>query len=198
MGKLFYGIFTTVMAIVTFLIFYTPYLAFNGDKLANSLYNPGFSWACHQKISRSLCLFRASSGNYYIADCLKQTNTYVANDNKILTATNENGDIGYKMPVCARDVGIYVAMLIASLAYPFIRKLDIDELPPGIFLLLSFIPIGVDGGLQLLSELHLFGNYESTNLIRLITGAIAGFVMTFYIFPLWNYYRYGKKNKKQK
>lgn len=200
MGKFFYGIFTVIMAIVVFLIFYTPYIALAGNTLADSLYNPGFSWACHQKISRSLCMFKTTDGNYYVADCTKQSNEYIVNDNKIKSIKNEQGELGYKMPVCSRDIAIYGAMLIAAIIYPFMRKLDDKNVPPTIYLLLALVPIGLDGGLQLLSELgiRVFGAYESTNLIRTVTGAIAGFALPFYIFPLWNYYRSGKKNKKKK
>ncbi len=179
------------MAIVVLLIFYTPYLAFADNKLADWLYNPGFSWACHQKISRSLCMFKTSEGNYYIADCTKQSSEYITNDNRVRSIVNSQSELGYKMPVCARDITIYGTMLLGAIIYPFLRKLDDKNVPPGIFLLLALVPIGLDGGLQLLSEVGVnpFGHYESTNLIRMITGGIAGFVMPFYIFPLWNYYR---------
>ncbi|MBS3067822.1 DUF2085 domain-containing protein [Candidatus Micrarchaeota archaeon] len=195
----FYGIFTAIMAILVFLIFYTPYLALAGNAFADWLYNPGFSWACHQKISRSLCMFKDSNGNYFIADCIKQTSSYVQNDNRIIRTTNERGEVGYKMPVCSRDIAIYGAMLIAAVIYPFMRKLDDKNVPPSMYLLLALVPIGLDGGLQLLSELgiQMFGAYESTNLIRMVTGAIAGFELPFYIFPLWNYYRTKKKDKKK-
>ena len=193
MGKIFYGVFTVIMAVIVFLIFYTPYLAFTGD--ASWLYNPGFSWACHQKISRSLCMFKDAQGNYFIADCLKQSGSYIPNDNTIFSAKNEHGEAGYKMPVCARDIAIYGAMLIGAIIYPFFRKLEDKSVPAAIFLLLALVPIGIDGTLQLLSELgfNILGHYESTNSARIITGAIAGFALPFYIFPLWNYHRNKKK-----
>ena len=200
MAKLFYGIFTAMTAIVVFLIFYTPYLAFAGSPLANWLYNPGFSWACHQKISRSLCLFKDSNGSYFVADCLKQTGTYMQNDNRIIKATDEHGNEGYKMPVCSREIAIYGAILLACLAYPFFRKLESDSVPETIFLFIALLPLAFDGGLQLLSDLGIgiFGPYESTNYIRIVTGTIAGFALPFYIFPLWNYYRSPKTHKPKK
>ena len=199
---MFYVAFTLIMLIIVFLMVYTPYLAFTGEDTANWLYNPGFSWACHQKISRSLCLFKddSSNGNYFIADCTKQIGKYVPNDRTQIKVINDNGLTGYKIPVCARDVGIYAAMLIASIIYPFFRKLHDENVPAGIYLLLAMVPIGLDGGLQLLSEfgINIFGNYESTNIIRLITGVIAGFALPFYIFPLVNYYKNKKFDKKIK
>ncbi len=200
MGKIFYGLFTVVMAIVVFLIFCTPYLALAGDSLSDWIYNPGFSWACHQKISRSLCLFKDGGGSYFIADCMKQAGSYVQNDNRIIKATDEHGNIGYKMPVCSRDIAIYAAVLLASLIYPFFRKLGSDEVPSAVYLLLALMPMAVDGGLQLLSELGIgiFGSYESTNMARIVTGAIGGFALPFYIFPLWDHYNSGRPGRGKK
>ena len=191
MGKTFYFIFTLILTLALVLMFYTPYLAFLQDPIAPALYNYGFSWACHQKISRSICLFKNNEGGYSFADCIKQTGVYVPNDNKQLSILDERGFLGYKLPVCARDVGIYTALLLGMLIYPFVRKINDKGVPPGIFLLLALIPMGLDGGIQLLSELglSLFGNYESTNAIRLVTGAIAGFILPFYIMPLYHHYR---------
>ena len=47
------------------------------------------------------------------------------------------------------------------------------------------IPIGIDGGLQFISDLGVVPlAYESTNMLRLLTGAIAGIVASFYAIPL--------------
>ncbi len=194
MGKLFYALFTLGVALFLFAIFYTPYLAHRGDPIVPALYDPGFSWACHQKISRSQCLFADGAGGFFVADCFRQAGEYVPNDNRIVRTVNEAGNVGYKLPVCARDIGIYGAVLLGALVYPFARKLEDARVPPAIYLLLAIIPIGFDGGMQLLGELGIFGDYESTNLTRVVTGAIAGIVLPFYIFPLFNHYM-GKKEK---
>jgi len=45
------------------------------------------------------------------------------------------------------------------------------ELVVGVFVLAGLVPIGVDGGLQLVTE------YESNNLLRVATGLLAGMVL---------------------
>jgi uncharacterized membrane protein len=47
------------------------------------------------------------------------------------------------------------------------------------------VPIGLDGGLQLASDTGLVAfAYESTNMIRVITGGIAGLAASFYAIPV--------------
>jgi len=136
-------------------------------------------------MSRSLCVFN-DGGAYWISDCTPQNGTYVTDRDDRLTLKTENGTaIGYKMPACARDFGIYGAMLLAALAYPFLRKLDDRTVLPAAYLLLALVPMGLDGGIQLASDLGWAPfAYESTNLIRLLTGAIAGGAASFYAIPL--------------
>ena len=74
---------------------------------------------------------------------------------------------GNQMPFCSRCTGIWVGLVIGiSLMIFYTIKLD-----EKIFLLivLSILPLGIDGAGQLI------GFWESTNLIRLITGLLTGF-----------------------
>jgi uncharacterized membrane protein len=102
----------------------------------------------------------------------------------------KSGDaIGYKMPVCSRDFGLYAALLMGALVYPIVRELKDRRVPPPVFFLLALVPIALDGGLQLgtilLSSMGTIDFvYESTNVLRLITGVIAGFAASFYAIPL--------------
>lgn len=70
---------------------------------------------------------------------------------------------GNQMPFCARDLGLFIGLAagfgLVSF-YPF--------RPNPFYLLLGLVPIGLDGGLQLVTA------YESTNPMRLITGIIGG------------------------
>jgi uncharacterized membrane protein len=52
---------------------------------------------------------------------------------------------------------------------------------------LAIIPIALDGGTQLI------GLRESTNLLRAITGSIAGFAFSFYFIPMLNAFFLKKK-----
>jgi uncharacterized membrane protein len=163
-------------------VFITPLLAFTSDM--GGVYS-AFSVTCHQKLSRSLCLFSDGKG-YWIADCIPQKGEYVETieDRK---AVRVEGDsfTGYKMPVCSRDIGLYGAMLIGAVIYPFVRRLEDRYVYPAIWLVVAIVPLGLDGGVQLISEIGLLPFvYESTNFMRLLTGAIAGFAASFYAIPI--------------
>jgi uncharacterized membrane protein len=200
MGKTFFIVYSVVLVLLMAYILFTPIAAFSNPPSVQGAYDAG-AYACHQKISRSYCIFNSSTG-YYISDCIEQTGTYLSGDSKFLTVKSTNGDIGYKMPVCSRDVGIYLAMLVGGLVYPFFRKLDSKEMPSIAYLILAIAPLALDGTLQLISnmgfQLPVLGFYESTNFIRLITGLIAGFVLPFYIFPMASMLTGGKTTKVQK
>jgi uncharacterized membrane protein len=188
-AHLAYAAYMLVFLILAGSALLVPFLAFSQDMgWAYSAFGP----TCHQKMSRSLCLFRSDTG-YWIADCTEQGGAYVGDylDRK-LVRVEEGNVIGYKMPICARDFGIYAAMLLAGAIYPFIRRLDSRAMYPAAYLILAMVPIALDGGLQLISEIDkpLLGfniipfEYESTNAMRLLTGAIAGFAASFYAIPV--------------
>ncbi|XRO77580.1 DUF2085 domain-containing protein [Methanocaldococcus sp. 10A] len=97
----------------------------------------------------------------------------------------------HKMAVCARCFGIYTGVLIGMLIYPFIKKLNDSKLPHKKYLIISLIPMAIDGTTQLI------GLRESFNELRFITGFIAGFVSVFYMLPVFLKYCQKKlKNKK--
>jgi uncharacterized membrane protein len=168
-----YWIYTTIVLVFTLPILITPFIGPVNQKLfetMHALYAP----ACHQLTSRSICYFPA---NLTIANCFPSSEFSWS---KQAIVYREDLGKGYKFPVCARDVGIYGAALLSALLYPLIFKKDNLEVPPLIFFIVAILPMGIDGGMQLL------GFWESTNPIRITTGAIAGFAMTFYAIPLLN------------
>lgn len=80
---------------------------------------------------------------------------------------------GNQMPFCARCVAIYTFMAIglAFTVFPTMPYYDrLNDLKPW-WLVLALVPIGIDGVGQL------FGYWESTNLLRFITGGLCGFVV---------------------
>ena len=179
-----YSIYILFFLLLVGLVLWVPFWAFDND--AEGVYG-AFRWACHQKLSRSLCLFN-DEGTYSIADCTGQNGEYVPGDQNDIRV-ERNGIIGYKLAVCARDFGLYAALLIGGLIYPLVRRLDDRAVYPGIYLVIAMIPIGLDGGLQFISDILIAGGgssfvYESTNLSRLITGAIAGLASSFYAIPI--------------
>jgi uncharacterized membrane protein len=92
---------------------------------------------------------------------------------------------GYKLAVCSRCTGIYFGALISTLVYPLLLKVDNIKTPGKWLLIYSLIPIGLDGGIQLITS------YESNNLLRFITGAIFGGVLPLYLLPVYNELVYG-------
>lgn len=70
---------------------------------------------------------------------------------------------GNQMPFCARDLGLFVGLALGFAIVSFFRFRGNPFL-----LLLGLVPMGVDGGLQLVTT------YESTNPVRLATGILAG------------------------
>lgn len=182
--QLLYAIYTGFLALLLAAIVATPYLALSTGEEPGWLYE-AFSITCHQKLSRSLCLF--NEGGFFVADCTPQNGTPVRGDNRIVLATVD-GAAGYKFPVCARDLGLYLAMLLGALAYPAFRRLDDRAMLPPAFLVLSIVPFGLDGTLQLASGIFpdILGVYESTNLTRFATGFLAGFVASWFVIPIIN------------
>ncbi len=73
---------------------------------------------------------------------------------------------GNQMPFCARDVGLFLGLVLGFLFATFVRW----KIHP-VLVLLGLVPIAIDGGLQIVSS------YESTNLLRLATGTLAGLVL---------------------
>jgi uncharacterized membrane protein len=177
-----YTLYMVFFLVLVGLIVVTPLISFDNE--TDVLYK-AFSYTCHQKLSRSLCLFSGASG-LWIADCTPQTGEYVPGlEDARETKVEGDGYVGYKLPVCARDVGLYAALLLGGALYPVVRQIKDRNIYPAIYLVLALVPLGLDGGVQLLSDLGWIPLvYESTNIIRLLTGGIAGIVSSFYAIPV--------------
>jgi uncharacterized membrane protein len=75
---------------------------------------------------------------------------------------------GNQMPFCTRCTAIWLGLAI-GLGFMVLYAIELNE-KFFVAIILSLIPIGVDGIGQL------FGFWESTNVIRFITGLLAGMV----------------------
>ena len=95
-----------------------------------------------------------------------------------------NEQLGYKVALCQRDVGIYLTILIAGLFFGLVRK-RIRPLPIWIWFLLGIVPIGLDGGSQLISSLPFLGLQvrESIPVFRTLTGALFGLTNVWLAYP---------------
>ena len=75
---------------------------------------------------------------------------------------------GNQMPFCSRCTAIWLGLSI-GLGFMVFYKINLDE-KFLILIVIGIVPIGIDGVGQL------FGFWESTNIIRLITGILIGIV----------------------
>jgi len=180
--NLIYVLVIAAMLMLCTSIVAVPFISFSDEETGRGLY-AAFSPLCHQKLSRSHCVFHDDLG-YFIADCTPQKGEFVVDDRNVISV-EADGIKGYKFPVCSRDVGLYFGLLLGAVAYPFVRKIGDRQIPPAIYLIAALVPIALDGGVQFVSDLGLLPFiYESTNLTRIITGFISGSVSSFYIIPL--------------
>lgn len=184
--EIIYAVYTLLFLVLVGSVLATPILAESHDM--EGVYN-AYGHTCHQKISRSLCVFNDGEGRW-IEDCVPQTGEYITGpaDNKA-TEVGRDGARGYKMPVCARDFGLYAAMLFGAVVYPLVRELKEKKMLPALYLVVAILPLALDGSLQLGTILLTAFDtidfvYESTNAIRFTTGIIAGFASSFYAIPV--------------
>jgi uncharacterized membrane protein len=162
--------YLAIMVIFVFLIILTPILQMQNSDSWKLLFS-FFSFFCHQKFERSLCL----NQNYQLGNCDIASNFI------------------YQFPVCSRDISFYLAMLIGGFLVLFLKKKDEIKIPDIIWLILFIAPMAVDGLTQL------FGLRESTNEIRIVTGSIAGIIIPFYMIPIINrLISVGERNKRKK
>ena len=105
-----------------------------------------------------------------------------------------NEQMGYKMALCQRDIGIYLSILIGGLIYGIVRRRGpVKPLPFWLFLIIGLGPIALDGFSQLFSQMfvglglesltNLFPLRESSPLLRSLTGVIMGLSVVWLIYP---------------
>jgi uncharacterized membrane protein len=92
--------------------------------------------------------------------------------------------MGYKVALCARDIAIYGAMVIGGIIFLFVRH-RLRPVPLALYVLLGLGPIALDGFSQLLSypPFELWQARESIPELRMLTGAIFGFMNVWLAFP---------------
>lgn len=183
------GIFNLIVFIFVALPFGAPILMRAGlETPANVIYRI-YSPLCHQLSFRSWFLF--GERTYYP---LEQAGLDVPSYEQVIgiatwdwrqaRAFTGNEQMGYKVAFCQRDVAIYAGILIAGLFFGLVRR-RIRPLPIWIWFLLGIVPIALDGGTQLLSNLPLlnFPVRETIPALRSITGALFGVVNVWLAYP---------------
>lgn len=156
---------------------------FNG--LAQVIYQP-YKLMCHTYGFRSFFLFGDQA--VYSRTQFEQASGIDTAGISGLLASREfqgNPEMGYKVALCQRDVAIYFTMAVGGIIYALTRR----RAKPISFLLLILIgvvPIALDGFSQLLSQppFSLIPYRESDWVLRTLTGALFGFSLAFFVFPL--------------
>jgi uncharacterized membrane protein len=199
MSRHYLGFFNTLVAVFLGLSFLAPLLLKIGAKgPANVLYT-GYSFVCHQLTYRSWFLFGEQAYYPTAAAQIEGVITYEqatgydpVTSTGLWDARGFRGDeqMGYKVALCQRDIAIYAAMLLFGLAYAFLRKRFPQMHPVAwyVWILLGMVPMGLDGGSQLLSQffpqVNKFLPYrESTPLLRTLTGALFGVLTAWFGYP---------------
>lgn len=179
------------LAIAFLAIFYAlpilaPTLMYAGITAPADLIYRVYSFTCHQLAYRSFFLFGAHS-TYTVGE-LQHT----------LGVTNDAADaffwrsiigdsrIGYKMAWCARETGIYAAMILTFSVLGLLRA-RVPRLDWRVYILVFVLPMAIDGGWQLLTSplriVPFLPVHESTALNRVVTGALFGIGSVWLVFP---------------
>ncbi len=127
--------------------------------------------ACHQRVERSY--FYGGPSAIYTLDELEAAGV----DTNPLARAIGNGQVGWKVAFCERDVAIYGSILVTGLAYALLRpSLRTRRMRLRVFALF-LVPMAIDGTLQL------FGLYESNWLMRSLTGMVFGVGAVLFAYP---------------
>jgi len=193
------AVFNVLVGLYLGLAFLAPVLQKIGAKTPANILYTGYSFVCHQLAYRSWFLF----GEQWVyptgAAGVNGLRTYEAVSGlDPNTATGlwdarsfrGNEQMGYKVALCERDIAIYAAMLFFGLLFAVLRARfpHIRPIPWYVWILLGMVPIGLDGGTQLLSQffpqVHKLLPYrESTPWLRSLTGAMFGIFTAWFGYP---------------
>lgn len=151
-----------------------------------------YSFFCHQLGFRSFYLFgkqlfypRAIANMDGFATFGQMTGI---NELDLFAARAHVGNeiMGYKIALCERDLGMYLGLALFGLLF-IIMKRSIKGLPIWAWFLFALIPIALDGGTQLISQLpfqNLIPLRESTPILRSLTGFTFGFGTAWLTYPV--------------
>lgn len=149
-------------------------------RVIHALYTP----LCHQLPFRSFYLFGPQLT--YTADELLQR---VGSEALLPHSFLGNAELGFKIALCQRDMAIYGMILLAGLVYGLSGK-RWRPMPGWAYVVFGLLPVGLDGGLQLLYHILVqtvpslqLPSFESTPLRRVVTGALFGLATAWLAYP---------------
>jgi len=127
---------------------------------------------CHQLPERSYFIFGPDGFNSYSKD---QVIAWGA-DPDYLRGFVGNAEVGFKLGMAQRNTAIFTTFVLAGLAYGLLRKrLPSFRWP---LLLLLILPMALDGGSHMISEVTGLGFRETNSWLAAMTGGV--FPGTFY------------------
>ena len=183
LSKHWLALFNGALLIYVGLPFVAPWLFVRGSESAARTIYRLYNHVCHQYPIRSWFLFGAQAAYRPSGTLLPEA---VQKDPFFLGSPT----LGYKVAFCQRDVAIYASMVLGGLVFAWLRKRrDVPPLPVWAYLVFGLLPMGLDGGYQLLSQLvtmmkpGLLPVYESGPLARTITGALFGLCSLALVYP---------------
>ncbi len=181
------------LAIYVGLPFLAPMLEKAGYTDASSLIYRAYRYSCHQLAFRSFFLFgdqpiypREAAG---IEGYVTFQDATGINERDIYESQKYIGDehIGYKVALCERDLAIFGAMLLFGI-YFWASGRRVKQIPFIWVIIVGFVPLGIDGFSQLLTEFPWFTLWdfrESTPFLRVLTGSMLGMMLGWYGYPLF-------------
>ncbi len=217
LSKHWLAVFNTLAFIYVAIPIMAPVLMNAGLEAPARIIYRVYSPLCHQMSQRSFFLFgdqysypRELAGTdlrpieSYVADIPEFDNVEAGNWPAFFTAARRYlGDeqLGYKMALCQRDIGIYLFVLVGGLLYAMLRnRFNIKPLPLLLFIVIGLGPIALDGFSQLFSYWStpldgsdptglaamiqsVFPLRESTPMLRSLTGAWFGLSLVWLAYP---------------
>jgi uncharacterized membrane protein len=195
-------LFNFVIAIYIGVPFLAPLLMKQGLEGSARVIYKIYSPACHQMAHRSWFLFGDQSfypfelsgipGVHYLDEYLDSIPSLegLEPDSNFFAYTGHlrnfygSEELGYKVALCQRDVAIYLSLLLGGILFSLIRG-RLRPMPWQLFLLVGILPMGIDGGYQMLTYLlpRVFEAHETTPALRTITGTLLGFCLVWLTYP---------------
>jgi uncharacterized membrane protein len=217
LSKHWLAVFNSLIFIYVALPILVPVLMNAGLETPARVIYRVYSPLCHQMTQRSFFLFgdqysypRELAGTdlrpieSYAGDIPEFENVEADNWPAFFTAARRylgDENLGYKMALCQRDIGIYLFVLVGGLLYAMLRnRFNIKPMPFLLFLIVGLGPIALDGFSQLFSYWstpldgsdptgiaatiqNLIPLRESTPLLRAFTGAWFGLSLVWLAYP---------------
>ncbi len=175
-----------LLAVYVGLPFLAPVLEKTGHPFPAQVIYTVYRALCHELPQRSFFLFGPQM-TYTLPELVQRVGEENLPSYPWPSPFIGNPQLGYKVALCQRDIAIYGTLLLVGLAFSLIRS-RARPIPFWLYILVGVIPIGLDGGSQLISYMvpGLFPGgvpRESTWVLRLITGTLFGLTTAWLAFP---------------